>query len=120
MGAVIEKEEAAMKKETGKDPFLTGMSKYHLAAELAFYTADPHDTFSSNVFGGPGLGFEYWTDKNALQGRDGLILSKGPPNIEFLKNFFAKVDGKARPITVMRQGKTMHTFYVVRCYGYRG
>ncbi|MFH0813911.1 MAG: glycosyltransferase family 39 protein, partial [Pseudomonadota bacterium] len=120
LGAAMEKEEMAMEKETGRDPFLVGMSKYHIAAELAFYTDEPYDTFSSNLFGGPSLAFEYWTHKKVLQNRDALVISKEPPNLDFLKNYFVRVDKRIRPIVVTRQGQTIQSFYLTRCYQYTG
>jgi len=120
LGAAVEREEAAMAKETGKHPFVLGMSKYYIAAELAFYRDDPYETFSADLLGGKSLGFEYWTNQEEIRNRDALIVCKGYPNLNLLKNFFTRVDEEAEEVSLVRQGKIMRTFYLVRCYGYVG
>jgi dolichol-phosphate mannosyltransferase len=120
LSKAVDKEETAMEQETGREPFLIGLSKYYISAELSFYTDDPHDTFSLDLLGGKSLGFKYWTDKEALRNRDAVVIGHQSPNLDFLKNFFARVDTKVTRIDIVKQGVVTDAYYVVRCYGFLG
>ncbi len=119
LGVTVKNEENVMEEKTGKDPFIIGKDKYSIASELAFYTDEPYDTFSENLLGGEGLAFEYWT-KNSLQHRDALVVSKNFPNLDLLKRYFERVDEKVKKVQLLRKGKFIKTFYLVRCYNYIG
>lgn len=120
LGKAVAQQEAAMEAETGTDPFLMGLSKYYISAELAFYTGEPHDTFSLDLVGGKSLAFRYWTDREALRSRDALVIGHQPPSLDFLRNFFSRVDTAVTKIDIVKQGIVTDAFYLVRCYGFLG
>jgi len=119
LGAAVDREVAAMAKETGEHPFVVGMSKYYIAAELAFYTNRSYDIFSMDLLGGKGLAFKYWTNREELRNRDALVITKGLPNIHLLANYFLQVSEEVKRIDIVRQGEIIRSFSLVRCYDYK-
>jgi hypothetical protein len=65
-----------------------------------------------------GLAFDYWRNKKDVQGRDALVISDELPDLESLDKYFTRVDREIKRIPLIRHGKTIRHFYLVRCYNY--
>jgi dolichol-phosphate mannosyltransferase len=121
LGKTVEREEATIGTEKDKPTFVFGMDRYDINSELTFYMQDFQDVFSLSrkLLGKNALGFEFWASRAPLPGSDGLaVYDEFPPNIALLQQDFARVDEQIRVVPIVRRGKTVRRFYVVRCYDY--
>jgi dolichol-phosphate mannosyltransferase len=108
----------------GRAPFIIGVDKYNLAAELGFYLGQPADCVNGYAYGSPGLGYRYWTDLQQFKGRTALIIvwATNPAPLarlmQTLREHFDRVD-EPRPLFVDAPGKNWKTVQIVVGYGYR-
>jgi dolichol-phosphate mannosyltransferase len=103
-----------------KKVFLLGLDSHYIAAIVSFYSDDGRDVFSRNLVGKPALPFEYWTPKIDPRGFNALAVDTDPPDVESLQRYFARVDEKIKRIPIVRAGRVLDYFYVVKCFGYKG
>jgi dolichol-phosphate mannosyltransferase len=103
-----------------KNVFLLGLDSHYIAAVLSFYSDDDRAVFSRNLVGKPALAFEYWTPKIDPSGFNALAVDTDPPDVESLQRYFARVDEKIKRIPIVRGGRVLDFFYVVKCFGYKG
>ena len=121
LGKTVEREEATIGTEKDKTTFVFGMDRYDINSELTFYMQDFQDVFSLSrkLLGKNALGFEFWDSRIPPPGSDGLaVYDEFPPNIALLQQHFARVDEQVRVVPIVRRGKIVRRFYVVRCYDY--
>ncbi len=99
----------------GADAFVAGCG-YKVASELAFYLPDRPETYSSNMFGEPGLQYGIWHDDVALRGRTGLVVKdrRERGGCTDLSRYCARLEPLA-PETVKRGDDVVTTFDVWRC-----
>jgi hypothetical protein len=93
------------------------MDKYYIASELAFYTNNVQDTYARNIIGKGALAYEYW-DKADARGHNALAVHRKIPRLGLLKRYFTHVDENIKRIPIIRQGRIVRYFYLVKCYGY--
>jgi len=81
-------------KTLGETPFVLGADKYNLAAELGFYLRAPNETVNNLALCKTALGYRYWTDLKAFEGRPAIIVLKKPETISSaeLRQHFKRVD----------------------------
>lgn len=77
LARIVEHHEDELERESGREPLIIAEGKYRLASVLAFYRRPiEHDVDASDyttsrwIFGGKGLGFPYWTEREHWRGRD--------------------------------------------------
>ncbi|HEY6996796.1 MAG TPA: glycosyltransferase family 39 protein [Candidatus Binatia bacterium] len=104
----------------GTKVFLLGLDSHYIAAVLAFYTDDGREVFSRNLVGKPALAFAYWPPKIDPRGFNALAVDTDPPELESLQRYFTRVDEKIQRIPIVRGGRVLDYFYVVKCFGYKG
>jgi hypothetical protein len=104
----------------GTKVFLLGLDSHYIAAVLAFYTDDGREVFSRNLVGKPALAFAYWPPKIDPRGFNALAVDTDPPKLESLQRYFTRVDEKIQRIPIVRGGRVLDYFYVVKCFGYKG
>jgi len=116
----VEAAELQLERETSLDPFIIGVDKYNLAAELSFYTSKPAKQVNTFALGKHGLGFRFWTNLDSFAGHPAVaVLTKtNEPTLLSLRNYFDRVD-LPRPIHVPTIGAKPRTIYLVNCHGYR-
>ena len=116
----VEREKATI--ETGKDrtTFVFGIDRKDISSELAFYMQDFEAVFSRKVVGENALGFEYWDTRVPPRGSNAVAVGADEffPNIVQLQKHFMRVDEQVTVLPIVRRGKIVRRFYVVRCYGY--
>jgi len=117
LGRIVKTEKRTFETEAGKPVFLLGMDKYYIASELAFYTDNVQDTYARNIIGKQAMAYEYW-DKVDPRGHNALAVHRKIPELGILKRYFTRVDENIRRIPIMRQGRIVQHFYIVKCYGY--
>jgi hypothetical protein len=64
------------------------------------------------------LAFEYWTPKIDLAGFNALAVDGNPPELDSLRKYFVRVDENIKRLPVMKDGRILGHFYVVKCFGY--
>jgi len=96
-------------------PFVVGCY-YKTASELAFYLPGRPETFSGNVFGDPGLQYDYWPGAEALLGREGIVV------VDARDGGYCRRRGEVceplqalEPLTVRRGQGVVTTFGLYRC-----
>jgi dolichol-phosphate mannosyltransferase len=120
LGEVVGQEARAFEIAGGKKVFLLGLDSHYVAAALSFYADDSHAVFSRNLVGKDALGFEYWTPEIELNGFNALAVDTNPPKLESLRRYFTRVDENIKRIPVVKGGRILDHFYVVKCFGYVG
>ena len=118
LGEAIGQEARAFEVAGGKKVFLLGLDSHYIAAALSFYSDDSRDVFSRNLVGKNALAFEYWTPKIDLVGFNALAVDGNPPELESLRKYFVRVDENIKQLPVMKGGRVIGHFYVVKCFGY--
>jgi dolichol-phosphate mannosyltransferase len=118
LGKVVGQEARAFEIAGGKKVFLLGLDSHYVAAALSFYADDSRAVFSRNLVGKDALGFEYWTPEIELNGLNALAVDINPPKPESLRRYFTRVDENIKRIPVVRGGRILDHFYVVKCFGY--
>jgi dolichol-phosphate mannosyltransferase len=104
----------------GTKVFLLGLDSHYIAAVLSFYTDDSREVFSRNLVGKPALAFGYWPPKIDPRGFNALAVDTDPPKLELLQRYFTRVDEKIQRIPIVRGGRVLDYFYVVKCFEYKG
>jgi dolichol-phosphate mannosyltransferase len=121
LGKALEREKATIKTETNKTTFVFGMDRYNITSELTFYMQDFENVFSLSrkLMGKNALGFEFWDSRVPLPGSNALaVYAEFPSKIPLLQQHFMRVDEQLTVVPIVRRGKIVRRFYVVRCYDY--
>jgi dolichol-phosphate mannosyltransferase len=121
LGKTVEREKATIETEKDKTTFIFGMDRYNITSELTFYMQDFKDVFSLSrkLLGKNALGFEFWDSRVPLPGSNALAVNADfPPDIALLQQHFMRVDEQVTVVPIVRRGKIVRRFYVVRCYDY--
>src|SRR5262245_42385105 len=137
LAKTVEREKATIETEKDKTTFIVGMDRTNITSELAFYMQDFEDVFSRRVLGKNALGFDFWDSRVPLPGSNAVAVdedfmidarkdadrsldSASFPDIALLQQHFMRVDEQVTVVPIVRQGKIVRRFYLVRCYGYLG
>src|SRR5262245_40357654 len=120
LGKTVEREKATIETQKDKTTFILGMDRYNITSELAFYMQDFDDVFSRKVLGKNALGFEFWDSRVPLPGSNAVAVDDQFPDIVLLQQHFMRVDKQVTVVPIVRRGKIVRRFYLVRCYDYLG
>jgi dolichol-phosphate mannosyltransferase len=120
LATLVKEAKTELASQTGQEPFILGIDKFYLASELGFYTQRPKETVNWFAVGYPGLGYHYWTDLKALDGRPAIAVL---PDLRLLSSqklqtYFNQI-GDPRYLKILNIGKRERNVYLVDCYGYR-
>ena len=120
LGKAVEREKATIETEKDRTTFILGMDRYNITSELAFYMQDFEDVFSRKLLGKNALGFEFWDSRVPLPGSNAVAVDVYAefPDIALLQQYFMRVDEQVTVVPIVRRGKIVRRFYVVRCYDY--
>ena len=120
LSKTLEREKATIETEKDKTTFIFGVDRKDITSELAFYMQDFEDVFSRKVLGQNALGFEFWDSRVPLPGSNAVAVGDDEffPDIALLQQHFMRVDEQVTVVPIVRQGKIVRRFYLVRCYGY--
>jgi len=121
LGKTVEREEATIETKKDKTTFIFGMDRYNINSELTFYMQDFEDVFSLSrkLLGKNALGFEFWDPRVPRSGSNGLaVYDEFPLNIAPLQQHFMRVDEQVTVVPIVKRGKIVRRFYIVRCYDY--
>jgi hypothetical protein len=99
------------------DTFLFGL-RYQIASELAFYVPGQPYTVSINRWSRPNV-YDYWWQDSDLIGRDAVGVLRDDQSRERLMTVFEQVQAP-EAFTVYNAGTPVNTFYIYRCYGFKG
>jgi dolichol-phosphate mannosyltransferase len=106
-------------QSTGKPVFIIGWDKLNVVGELGFYLDDTVDTVNNYALGEHGIGYRYWSDLNAFEGRPAVVVMNTLEmySILYLKSYFTQV-GEPILVEVQGRGKQQRSAYIVKCQGY--
>ena len=112
-----------MRSETNQEPFVLGMDKYNIAAEIGFYLHAPDECVNMYATGATGtqaLGYRYWTDLRKFGGRPAVAVLPKPTDdsMKQLRLHFERVDEPRHVKVPMHKGLNREV-YLVTCIGYR-
>jgi len=110
---------ARVRSETNLEPFVLGMEKYNIAAEMGFYLHTPDECVNLYATGAQGLGYRYWTDLRKFEGRPAVAVLPRPSDdlMALLRQHFERV-GEAWHVRVPAHGRQSREVYLVICTGY--
>jgi dolichol-phosphate mannosyltransferase len=106
-------------RQTGQRPFVLGMDKYNIAAELGFYLQQPDECVNMYALGVRALGFRYWTDLHRFEGRPAIAVF-GKLRKDLMDELHRHFDDVDEPVEVHLRGHgtRRRVIYLVRCRGY--
>lgn len=111
----------ADKDEMGERTFIFG-HEYKIPSEIAFVTPHHEPTYAGEIIGENGLQYTYWTDCNALIGRNAIFVTSDADryrDMDRIRHCFALVTDQP-PLEIKSGARLFRTFYIYRCYGYKG
>jgi len=110
---------AQVQKQTREQPFVLGMDKYNIAAELGFYLRTPDDCVNLFATGAQGLGYRYWTELRKFEGRPAIAVVPEPTAemMAQLRLHFERV-GEPQQVHVPRYRGPNRQVYLMICTGY--
>jgi dolichol-phosphate mannosyltransferase len=115
----VESAREDLARETGQRPFVLGMDKYNIAAELGFYLHQTDECVNMYALGAHGLGFRYWTDLRTFEGRPAIVVLSTPREnlLAELRQHFDRVDEPA-PLRLRAHGNRYRNVCLVQSRGY--
>lgn len=120
--AAVHELEQQVERDTGQRPLVAGMSKWSIAAGLAFYDADGRrdNITSRNIVGRTGAMFEYWFDDKSAGKRPVLLVDFERKDLEGPTVEAALVGvGPIREQTLHWRGQVIRHLYYRVAAGYR-
>ena len=120
--AAVHELEQQVERDTGQRPLVAGMSKWSIAAGLAFYDADgQRDNITSrNIVGRTGAMFEYWFDDQSGGHRPVLLVDFEREDLERPTVEATLVDvGPIHEQTIHWRGQVIRHLYYRVAAGYR-
>jgi len=110
---------AQVQKQTQQQPFVLGMDKYNIAAELGFYLHSPGDSVNLFATGAQGLGYRYWTELRKFEGRPAIAVVPVPTAemMAQLRLHFERV-GEPQRVDVPRYRGLNRRVYLIICTAY--
>jgi dolichol-phosphate mannosyltransferase len=108
-----------VRSETNQEPFVLGMEKYNIAAEMGFYLRASDESVNMYAVGASGLGYRYWTDLQRLEGRPAVAVLPEPGKdlMALLHAHFERM-GEPRHVQVPMPDGLHREVYLVVCNGY--
>lgn len=108
-----------LRSETNREPFVLGMEKYNIAAEMGFYLQAPDECVNLYAIGGQGLGYRYWTDLRKFEDRPAVAVLPKPGNelMKQLRLHFDRVEAPQHVQVAMHAGLNRDV-YLVTCISY--
>ena len=120
--AAVHALERQVERDTGQRPLVAGMSKWSIAAGLAFHDTDGRrdNITSRNIVGGTAAMFEYWFDDTSGGRRPVLLVDFERKDLEDPKVDAALVDvGPLMAQTIRWRGQVIRHLYYRLAAGYR-
>jgi dolichol-phosphate mannosyltransferase len=120
--AAVHALEQQVERDTGRRPLVAGMSKWSIAAGLAFYDADGRrdNITSRNIVGRGGAMFEYWFDDQSNGRRPVLLVDFERKDLEDPSVEAALVDvGPIQEQIIHWRGQVIRHLYYRVAAGYR-
>jgi hypothetical protein len=110
-----------MKEEMGPGTFVFS-GEYKISSEISFHSPRHEDTCMSEIIGGDGLQYRFWTKPDALVGKNAVFATENRDvngTVARLKSYFADVRPEP-PLKIVYSGRTFRIYSLYRCYGYLG
>ncbi|MFI5305681.1 MAG: hypothetical protein ACHQYP_12920, partial [Nitrospiria bacterium] len=93
--------------------------KFLIADQIGFYTRQSRGIYCFNE---DKTQFDFWDDPDKLKGQNAIFITDNRYNVDprekFAKNF-EKIE-KPKLIDIYRNGLLIRTFFIYKCYGFKG
>jgi hypothetical protein len=109
------------KAEMGPGAFVFS-DEYKISSEISFHSPNHEETCMSEIVGGSGLQYRFWTKPGELVGRNAVFATDNRNvggTLARLKSYFADVRPEPS-LEIAYGGRTFRVFRLYRCYGYLG
>ncbi|HEX8873216.1 MAG TPA: glycosyltransferase family 39 protein [Nitrosospira sp.] len=122
----IEEVADEVRKQTGQEPIVVGMSKWSIAAVLTFYNrGKPMEIRSRNMFGDSGAMYDFWYPSEPPTTRPIILVGMWPENLERTRynNDIGKMlvdPGPVQDREIVHNGKPLRQVYYRIAHGYLG
>jgi dolichol-phosphate mannosyltransferase len=118
---LVEETRTNVEMQTGQKPFIVGVDKLYIAAEIGFYTGAPKETVNQFALGFPGVGYQYWTDLQDFAGRPAIAIMEEklwPLTTRILQPYCEKLH-VPHSVKFSNVGGRERRVKLITCYGYR-
>jgi hypothetical protein len=109
------------KAAMGGTVFIFGQ-EYKIPSEIAYATPHHEKTHAGEIFGDNGLQYAYWTDCRTLIGQDAIFITSDADRYTDMNRIgrcFSSV-AEDSALAIRHGSRLFRTFYIYRCYGYKG
>jgi hypothetical protein len=96
--------------------------EYKISSEISFHSPNHEETCMSEIIGGSGFQYRFWTKPGELVGRNAVFATDNrnvDGTLARLKSYFADVRPEP-PLEIVYGGRVFRAFRLYRCYGYLG
>ncbi len=107
-----------MERKTGQKPFIFS-KRYQTTAELAFYVRHQPEVYNINL-GRRNNQYDLWQDFDQLVGMDAIYVKSRDEDIEPAVVRAFKGGERLPSQYFYRKGKTLRSFSIFKCYGFKG
>ena len=123
----IEQVVEEVRRQTGQNPIVVGMSKWSVASALSYYkqSGNDMDIRSRNMFGGSGAMYDFWSPSQSPSTRPIILVGMKRNHLEHdqLGNDLGQMLDRPGPIlyrAIMRDNKQLRGVYYRIAQGYLG
>jgi dolichol-phosphate mannosyltransferase len=116
-----------VRRQTGQNPIVVGMSKWSVASALSYYkqSGNDMDIRSRNMFGGSGAMYDFWSPSQSPSTRPIILVSMNRNQLEHdqLGNDLGQMLDRPGPIlyrAIIRNNKQLRSVYYRIAQGYLG
>jgi dolichol-phosphate mannosyltransferase len=123
MAAAIERVDGQLELETGEKPLVTGMDKYFISSQYAFYDPDrdgPEAVSGRHLFRDNSLMLAYWKPASTAIGKNVILVDFERDDLldSAIDDCFTRISGVTRQ-AIEKNGRVVGHFYYRIGYGYQ-
>ncbi|MBI1821781.1 MAG: glycosyltransferase family 39 protein [Nitrospirae bacterium] len=107
------------KMNSKEGPTFIYSNKFLIADQIGFYTGKSRGVYCFNEDKSQ---YDFWDDPGSLKGQNAIFVTDNRYQVDPVEKFgknFEKIEKEA-PIDIYRKGVLIRTFYLYRCYGFKG
>ncbi len=113
----VGREVAEIYATVDKDEWFLFSSRYQVASQLYFYLPEENYVYSLN---NKIEQYDFWQDEEEIKGKNGIFVTHSFYRVFPADKYKFKDIELVRTIDIIRAGKVYRTFYIYKCYDYRG
>ena len=105
--------------KSGEGPVFIYSNKFLISDQIGFYTGQSRGIYCFNEDRSQ---FDFWGDPESLKGQNAIFVTDNRYEVDPVEKFGKNFDRieKEEPVNIYRKGTLIRTFYIYRCYGFKG